>query len=88
MAKWYVYPEASPVCTKLSKILPIIGKEEQNVLEKFIITMYDRSSQTIDIDAVRLNLFSRKQRLYDTKPPTCVTLVQHTTQAAYQAGYI
>ena len=30
----------------------IIGNEEQKVLEKFTITLYDRSSQTTAIDAV------------------------------------
>ena len=70
MEKWNAYPEASPVCTKLSMIPPIIGNKERNFLEKFIITMYDRSSQDTDIDAVRLEMFARKQRLYDTIPPT------------------
>ena len=70
LEKWNAYPEASPVCTKLSMIPPIIRNEEQNVLEKFNITMYDRSSQATYIDAVRLDMFARKQRLYDTIPPT------------------
>ena len=44
LEKRNAYPEASQVCTKLSMIPPIIGIDEQNVLKKFIITMYDRSS--------------------------------------------
>ena len=44
---------------------PVIGDEEQKVLEKFVITMYDRSSQATDIDAVRLDMFTRKERPYD-----------------------
>ena len=81
LAKWNVYSEASPVCTKLSKILPMIGKEEQNVLEKFIITMYERSSHAIYIDDIRLDMFARKQRLYDTKPLTLIKLVQNTKKS-------
>ena len=37
LAKWNAHPVASPVCTKLSMIPPIIGNEEQKVLEKFYI---------------------------------------------------
>lgn len=67
---------------------PITDVEEQTVLEKFVITMYGRSSQTTDIDAVRLDTFARKQRSYDTIPPTRAALVQYTKRAAYQAGCI
>ena len=40
--------------------------------------MYDRSSQAMDIDAVRLDMFAKKQRLHDTKPLTLIKLVQNT----------
>ena len=85
---WNVYPEASPVFTKLSMHPPVIDDEEQKVLEKFVITMFDRSSHATDIDAVRLDMFARKQRSYDTIPPTRAALFQHTKCAAYQAGCI
>ena len=69
--------------TKLSTHPSVIGDEEQKVLEQFIITMYDRSSEATDIDAVRLDMFARKQRSYETIPPTKAALVQHTKRAAY-----
>ena len=40
--------------------------------------MYDRSSQAVDIDAVRLDMFARQQRLHDTKPLTLIKLIQNT----------
>ena len=64
---WNVYPEVSPVFTKLSTHPSVICDEEQKVLEQFVITMYDRSSEATDIDAVRLDMFARKQRSYETK---------------------
>ena len=85
---WNVYPEVSPVFTKLSTHPSIIGDEEQKVLEQFVITMYDRSSEVTDIDAVRLDMFARKQSSYETIPPTQAALVQHTKRAAYQTGCI
>ena len=84
---WNIYPAASPVFTKLSMHPPVIC-EEQKVLEKFVITMYDRSSQATDIDAVRLDMFAKKERSYVAIPSTRAALVQHTKRAAYQAGCI
>ena len=85
---WNVYPEASPVSKKLGMHPSVIGDEEQKILEKFVITMYDRSSEATDIDDVRLDMFARKQRSYEMIPPTQAALVQHTKRAAYQAGCI
>ena len=61
---------------------------KNKVLEQFVITMYDRSSEATDIDAVRLDMFARKQRSFETIPHTQAALVQHSKQAAYQAGSI
>ena len=85
---WYVYPEASEVLAKLSTSMypPVIGDEEKKVLERFAIIMYDRSSSATDIDSVRLYMFARKQKSYDTIPPTSAALDYHTKRAAYQAG--
>ena len=59
-----------------------------SILEKFVVTIYDRSSATNSIDAARLELFSRKHRSYDSILPTQAALIQHIKRAAYQAGYI
>ena len=85
---WNVFPEVSLVFTKLSTHPSVIGDQEQKVLEQFVITMYDRFSEATDIDAVRPDMFARKQRSYETIPPTQAALVQHTKRAAYQAGCI
>ena len=48
--------------------------------------MYERSSATDSIDVARLELVARKQRSYDSIPPTQAVLIQHIKRAAYQAG--
>ena len=73
---------------KLSQYPPVIGEDDQSILEKFVVTMYDRSSATDSIDVARLELLSRKQRSYDSIPPTQAALIQHNKRAAYQAGCI
>ena len=56
------------------------------ILEKFVVLMYDRSSSSDDVDEARLDLFTRKQRPYESIPPTKAALIQHAKRAAYQAG--
>ena len=65
---WNVCPEASTAFRKLSQYPPVKGEDDQSILEKFVVTMYDRSSATDSIDAARLELFARKQRSYDSIP--------------------
>ena len=66
----------------------MITSDDQEVIEQFVITMYDRSSSLTDIDAVRLDMFARKQRSYDSIPPTRAALTEQTKRAIYQAGCI
>ena len=85
---WDVCPEVSNAFAKLSQYPPVIEVEDQALLEKFVIAMYDRSSTTEAVDEARLDLFARKQRSYDAIPPTQAALIQHTRRATYQAGCI
>ena len=57
-----VYPDASEIFTNLSMYPPVFGTKEQKVLERFVITMYDRSSWATDVDSVRLDMFALKQK--------------------------
>ena len=85
---WDVCAEASDVCKKLSQYQPTVTDEGLKVLEKFVITMYDRSSTTTCVNDARLDLLARKQRSYEAIPPTQSALLQHTKHAAYQAGCV
>jgi len=85
---WDVCPEASGVFRKLGQYPPTVEDEDRGILEKFIITMYDRSSTAGGIDEARLDMFARKQRSYEAIPPTRAALIEHAKRAAYQAGCI
>ncbi|CAC5371327.1 unnamed protein product [Mytilus coruscus] len=65
---------------------PTIDAEDHYILERFVVAMYDRFSDIDRIDKARLELFVRKQRSYDSIPPTEAALIQHVKRAAYQAG--
>ena len=85
---WNVCNDASGVFSKLSKYPPTVGDEDIENLEKFVIAMYDRSSIAKCVDDARLELFARKQKSYQSIPPTQAALVQHLKRSAYQAGCI
>ena len=56
-----VWPEASTVFRNLSQYPPVHGEDDQSILEKFVVIMYDMFSATDSIDEVRLEMFARKQ---------------------------
>ena len=53
-----------------------------NVLEKFTVLLYDRSSSESSVVAARRTLFTQENRLYDAIPPTRAALFQHVLHAA------
>ena len=85
---WNVCNVASSVFKKLSKYPPTVGDEDLEILEKFVVIMYDRSSTVSCVNDAQLELFARKQRSFQSIPPTQAALVQHSKRAAYQAACI
>eukprot|EP00795_Rhopilema_esculentum_P005341 gene5341-513_t len=66
-----------------------LGDERDlSTLERFVVTMYDRSSTSTTVNEARLDLFARKQRSYLSIPPTEASLKQHSKRATYQGGII
>lgn len=85
---WDVCPQVSEVFSSLSRYSPTITEEDIQLLEKYVITLYDKSSETTSVDDARLDLFARKQKPYENIPPTRSALVQHTKRAAYQVNIL
>ena len=85
---WNVCNEASTMFTKLSQCQSAIEESDLQVLERFVLLMYDRSSSATSVDEARLDLFTRKQRSYELIPPTQGALKEHAKRAAFQAGHI
>ena len=57
MANLNVCIEVSDVFMKLSQYPPAVEDEDLKVLEKCVITMYDRSCTAAGIDEARLDMF-------------------------------
>lgn len=85
---WTVFQRATPTFTKLSSTPAAVEDEDLQIIEEFVVLMYDRSSSYKDVNEARLDLFARKQRAYDCIPPTRAALREHCKRAALQAGHI
>ena len=78
----------SPAFKNDSQYPAIIEDADLNIIEKFVITMYDKQSTTGKVDEARLELFAQKQRSYDAIPPTSASLLQHVKRSTFQAACI
>ncbi|CAC5382302.1 unnamed protein product [Mytilus coruscus] len=56
-------------------------------IERFVVLMYDRTSECLRVDAARKYLFTRKGRSIENIPQSSAALHQHIKRAAYQAGF-
>ena len=56
------------------------------IIERFIILMYDKTSQCPDIDKARRKMFAKRLKA-EQIPPTFDALEQHLTKAVYQGIY-
>ena len=63
-----------------------LSGETMKHLQRFVILLYDRTSQSTQVDHSRKVLFARGRQI-DGIPPTEATLKEHVKRAVYQAGY-
>lgn len=58
------------------------------VLGRYVVLLYDRTSSCLTVDEARKQLFTRKSRWFNSIPPTRNALLQHVKRTAYQASHI
>ena len=78
--------DVSKIFKKLSKYPPTVEDEDIKIVEKFIVTLYDRSSNAVCVNDARLELFARKQRSYQSIPPTRAALACAAFEACHIPG--
>ena len=61
----------STTFTKPSQCVEVLDNADLQSLKKSVVVIYNRSSADKSVNNARLNLFARKQRLYDAIPPVC-----------------
>ena len=86
---WKIYDEVTPAFYTLASNPDLKSISDQlEVLERFVVLMYDRTSTEMKVNEARKQLFSQKSRSIDGIPPTQAALVEHMKRAAYQAGHV
>ena len=58
------------------------------VLEQFVVLMYDQTSNCLDVNSCRHDLFVKKGQAMEARLLTLTTLLQHNFRAAYKAGHV
>ena len=87
-ATWMSYEEATTIFTSLSQSPSMQDVlDAMPVLERFVVLMYDRTSQCQRVNDARKVLFAQKGRTLENIPPTADALLQHAKRVAYQAGH-
>src|SRR6218665_849186 len=62
---WSNFPEATQTFMKLSSQHQMVNSHDLNVLEKFTVMLYERSSSESNMDSTRRTLFTQKNRPYN-----------------------
>ena len=85
---WSLFPIVDESFAKLSNC-PTDDDiaESMPLLERFVVLLYHRTSNCVDVNSCRRELFC-KGRAIDNIPPTQDALQQHVRRAAYIGGYV
>ena len=84
---WNVQPELTDALLQLSCAPNEVLEDVMHAIERFIILLYDRTSQCTDIDKARRKMFVKKPNVKQI-PPTKAALEQHVMRATYQGGHV
>ena len=83
-----MFDEVSSTFAKLSQCPSAVEDRDLLALERFVVLLYDRSSDVTTVNEIRLILFARKQRPYHSIPITPAALKEHAKRASYHAGHL
>lgn len=85
---WEMYDEVTQAFNDLSCLQLPPSDENIALLERFVVLLYDRTSNQVTVNSARLYLFTKKLRQIENIPPTKGSLLQHINRTVFQAGYI
>ena len=83
---WKSFPEVTDAFIELQGMQPDISEESMSLLERFVVLMYDRTSDIMEVNQARKHLFAHKSRALENIPPTQAALQQQIKRACYQAN--
>lgn len=86
---WNSFPELTDALVSLSSSPTLRDVDTSfEVIERFVVLLYDKSSTLSDVNSLRKELFAKKGRSIEGIPPTSAALKQHFLRAVYQGGLV
>lgn len=83
---WKGFPKVNTTFRTLAAGPAEINPVDMDILEQFVVLLYDKSCTSPSVNSARMKLFA-KGRPLERIPPTHAALVQHTKRAVLQGGY-
>ena len=83
---WKVFPDVTAAFEHLLLTEDNLSESVISVLERFVILLYDRTSDLALVNDARKWLFTQKSWTLNNIPPTQAALRQHIKRASYQAN--
>jgi len=83
---WKSFPEVNDAFSELLTMPSEVSERSMSLLERFVVLMYDRTSDSMQVNDARKQLFTQKSRTLENIPPTQAALQQHIKRACYQAN--
>ena len=85
---WNVFPELTSALKELNALPEVVDYSSLEVIERFVVLLYDRTSNLTKVNEARQELFAKKSRTLENIPPTQEALLQHTKRAVLQGGFV
>ncbi len=85
-ATWKSFPEVTDAFNELLCMPSEVSEGSMLLLERFVVLMYDRTSECTEVNDARKQLLTRKSRTLENIPPTQAALKQHIKRTCYQAN--
>lgn len=82
---WSSYPLATEAFFNLNDDEDCLAEATISVLERFLIVMYDRTSDCTSLDAARMQMFTKKAKSLESLPPTSDAFLLHVKRTIFQA---
>ncbi len=83
---WNVFPEVTGAFEDLLHMQENFESTTISTVQRFVVLMYDRTSDIAEVNEARKHLFTRKSRSLENLPPTLASLEQHIKRVCYQSN--
>ena len=84
---WKSQPALTNALLMLGNGPKVIPDDAMNIIERFVVLLFDRTSTCDKVNDARRKLFPRKNSV-EQIPPTRAALMEHVKRAVYQGGHI